>query len=329
MAKDYYQVLGVPKTAADKDIKQAYRRLARQFHPDVNPGKDANEKFKAINEAYEVLSDPETRKKYDTYGENWKHADQFTQAQGQGGFGFDPTGRSGRGGGNRVHVQYGNMGGEDFDSILEDMMGSRGQGQGYGRRGAPRRQASEQGVSVTLEEAYAGTTRTMELVRTLTCEVCRGTGYLQKGVCPTCRGAGYVQSPRKIEVKIPAGVDNGSRVRVSAGGEEEIYLVISILPHQKFERKADDLYVDLPVKLTDAVLGAEVKVPTLKGEVLLKIPPETQNGSTIRLAGQGMSKLGSSSRGDLYARVKITLPTGLSDKEKKLFEELKNSRKDA
>ncbi len=324
MAKDYYQVLGVPKNASEKDIKQAYRRLARQFHPDVNPGKDANDKFKSINEAYEVLSDPETRKKYDTFGENWKHADQFTQAQNQGGFGFDPTERAGRGG--RVHVQYGNMGGADFDSILEDMMGSRGQG--FGRRSA-RRQASEQGVTVTLEEAYHGTARTMELIRSLTCDVCRGTGYLQRGVCATCRGTGSVQTPRKIEVKIPPGVDNGSRVRVSAGGDEDIHLVISVLPHQKFERKSDDLYVDLPVKLTDAMLGAEVKVPTLKGEVFLKIPPETQNGGLIRLAGQGMPKLGSGVRGDLYAQVKVRLPTGLSDRDKKLFEDLRNSRKDA
>lgn len=323
MAKDYYQVLGVPKNASEKDIKQAYRRLARQFHPDVNPGKDANDKFKAINEAYEVLSDPETRKKYDTYGENWKHADQFSQAQ--GGFGFDPTGGAGRG--RRVHVQYGNMG-DDFDSILEDMMGSRSQGFGK-RSGGARRQAAEQGVSITLEEACNGTLRVMEVVRTLACEVCRGTGYLQRGVCATCRGSGSVQSPRKLEVKIPAGVDNGSRVRVSAGSDEDVYLVISVTPHQKFERKGDDLYVDLPVKLTDAVLGAEVKVPTLRGEVLLKVPPETQNGRVIRLASQGMTKLGSAGRGDLYARVNVLLPTRLSDADKKLFEELRDSRTDA
>lgn len=322
MAKDYYQILGVSRNASEKDIKQAYRRLARQFHPDVNPGKDANEKFKAINEAYEVLSDAETRRKYDAYGENWKRADQFTQAQGQGGFGFDPRGRGGPG---RVHVQYGNMGGEDFDSILEEMMGGRNQGFGRGAR----RRTAEEPVIVSLEEAYHGATRTMEVIRSMTCEVCHGTGRLQRGVCATCRGSGSVQIPRKIEVKIPPGVDSGLRVRVSPGGEDEVYLVISVAPHQRFDRKADDLYVDLSVKLTDAVLGAEVKVPTLKGEVLLKVPPETQNGNTIRLAGLGMPRLGSTDRGDLYARVKVVLPTGLSDKDKKLFEELRNSKKDA
>ena len=324
MAKDYYQILGVPRNATEKDIKSAYRRLARQFHPDVNPGKDATEKFKSINEAYEVLSDADTRKKYDAFGENWKHADQFTQAPRQGsGFGYDSRGRGGPG---RVHVQYGNAG-DDFDSILEEMMGSSRGTQGYGR--ASRRQAAEEPVVITLEEAYQGTARTMEVVRSLTCEVCHGTGRLQRGVCATCRGSGSVRTPRKIEVKIPAGVDNGSRVRVSPGGEDEIYLVISVAPQQRFERKADDLYVDLSVNLTDAVLGAEVKVPTLKGEVILKVPPETQNANTIRLAGLGMPRLGSSDKGDLYARVKVVLPTGLTDKEKKLFEELRNSRKDA
>lgn len=323
MAKDYYQILGVPKNASDKEIKLAYRKLARQFHPDVNPSKDANDKFKAINEAYEVLSDPDTRKKYDLYVENWKHADRFSQAQGQyaGGFGFDPRGRGGPG---RVHVQYGNMG-DDFDSIIEEMMGGRG---GFGGRTA-RRQAAEEPVVISLEEAYHGTVRTMQIVRSMTCEVCHGTGRLQRGVCSTCRGLGTVQTPRRIEVRIPAGVDNGSRIRVSPTEDEEIYLVVSVEPDPRFERKADDLYVDLTVKLTDAVLGAEVKVPTLKGEVILKVPPETQNGNTIRLAGLGMPRLGSTTKGDLYARIKVVLPTGLSEKEKRLFEELRGLRRDA
>ncbi|MFO8011438.1 MAG: DnaJ C-terminal domain-containing protein [Dehalococcoidia bacterium] len=294
--KDYYQVLGIKRDASEKDIKQAYRKLARKYHPDVNPGDSSTEsKFKEINEAYQVLSDPEKRKKYDRFGENWEHADQFTGAGAQGPF------RGARPG--NVHFEYSDLGGGGFESIFGDLFGNFGMGGATGTRTRPRQQRSvEHPVEITLEEAFNGTTRTINV------------------------------GGRNLEVKIPAGVDNGSKVRVSAGdkksGIEDIYLVISVRQHKQFERKGNDLYVEVPVNLTDAVLGGEIEVPTPAGKKLaLKIPPETQNGRSFRLSSQGMPKLNKKGeRGDLFAKVRIVLPTNLTERERKLFEELKSLR---
>jgi DnaJ-class molecular chaperone len=306
VAKDFYETLGVSRSASEKEIRSAYRRLARKLHPDVNPNDSASEaRFKEVNAAHDVLSDPDKRKKYDKYGDNWEHADEFDRAQ------------RARAGNARTRYFYGNGpgGGVQFEGDFSDlgeigqmfggMFGGRG---GGGRRQQARRQdlTLEQGVDISLEEAFKGT------ARLLSAEV---------------DGAG----PRRIEVKIPAGVTNGSRVRVAGEGRMgfdgqrgDLYLVVSVQPHPRFERKGDDLYVDVEAPLTMAVLGGEVEVQGMDKKVALKLPALTQNGRTFRLGGLGMPKLnGGGARGDLYARIKARLPEELGDKEKQLFEELK------
>ena len=287
--KDYYKILGVNRNASEREIKQAYRRLARQYHPDVNPGdKSAEEKFKQINEAYEVLSDKENRQKYDQYGDQWQYADQFARAGRQQApfWGFSP------GGATRVRFSQG-----DFGSLFDDLL----RGFGSGRPAQPRRGRNiEVPVEVTLEEAFSGATRRLSL-----------------------------EGGKRLEVKIPPGVKDGSRVRLAGKGGEgsggvkgDLYLVTSVKPHKLFERRGDDLYIGVSVPLVVAMLGGEVQVPTLKGKLALKIPPETQNGRSFRLKGQGMPHLGNSTRGDLVAKVNVVLPTNLTPQEKELFEQL-------
>ena len=301
-AQDYYQILGIGRGAAQKEVKQAYRKLARKYHPDVNPGDGSAEaRFKRINEAYEVLSDPEKRKKYDRFGEQWQHADEFARTGWQAG----PSGDFGRRGAagfdfGRFTSAPGDIG-SIFDGLFQSFGGARA------RR--PRRGRDvEHPVEVSLEEAYRGTTRTLEM--------------------------GGEAGRRRLEVKIPQGVANGSRVRIAGEGEAgasggargDLYLVISLRPHKLFERKNGDLHVEVPVPLTVAVLGGEVEVPTLKGKVALKVPAETQNGRVFRLAGQGMPRLGDLAKGDLFARVRVILPARLSPRERELFQELKGLR---
>ena len=322
-SKDYYGILGVGRNASDKEIKQAYRKLARQYHPDVNPGdKTAEEKFKRINEAYEVLSNPDKRQKYDQFGDQWQYADQFARAGRQ----QAPSWDFGQGG-TTFH-----FGADDLGSLFGDLFGAGTRS----RRARPRRGRDiEYPIEITLEEAYRGATHTIALQTEEPCAVCKGTGRIQNVSCASCRGAGVVPSVKRLEVKIPAGVKEGSRVRVAGKGEPrygggasgDLYLVVSVKRHRLFERRGDDLYVDIAVPLTVAALGGEVQVPTLKGtELALKIPAETQNGRVFRLAGQGMPHLGSSARGTLFAKVNVVLPTKLSSEEKKLFEELAKLR---
>ncbi len=321
--KDYYNILGVNRSASEREIKQAYRRLARKYHPDVNPGdKSAEEKFKQINEAYEVLSDKENRQKYDQFGDQWQYADQFAKAgRGQTPFwDFSQTG-----GAQSFRFEEG-----DLSSLFGDLFG----GEFRSRRVRPRRgQDIEHPVEVTLEEAYNGATRLINLEANEPCSGCQGTGGIQNLPCSVCRGTGVVSRIKRIEVKIPPGVKNGSRVRIAGKGGEgyggargDLYLKVSVKPHRLFERKDDDLYVEVAVPLMVALLGGEVQVPTLKGKIALKVPPETQNGRTFRLTKQGMPHLGNSSRGDLLAKVKVVLPTNLSQKERELLGQLKELR---
>ncbi len=322
MSKDYYNVLGVARKASEKEIKQAYRRLARKHHPDVNPGdKAGEEKFKEVNAAYEVLSDKEKRAKYDRYGDQWEHADQFAQAQRQHSGGF------GRGGAGGVSFEYGDLAGDGMGSIFDRLF------RGTGRR--PRRgQNMDHPIEVTLEEAFEGTARTIQMQAEGSCDVCGGQGALGNAPCYACRGAGRVIRPRRLEVKIPRGVKAGSRVRVAGEGGEghgggpkgDLYLVVALRPHETFERRQNDLHVEVLVPLTVAMLGGEVEVPTLAGKVALKIPAETQNGNVFRLGGRGMPQLGGSSRGDLFARASVVLPDKLTAREKELFEELNELR---
>jgi molecular chaperone DnaJ len=339
--KDYYKILGVPKTADAKAIKQAYRKLARKYHPDQNPGNTAAaERFKEINEANEVLSDPDKRQRYDTLGPDWA---RYAEA-GAGGFGGRPGGAGP--GGYRVHADpSGDFGGfsEFFRTIFGDLgargspfqdveFGDRGplHSGGRGRRGGD----LETEVEITLEEASAGTRRGVEFQELEPCGTCRGKGRQGKGPCPTCGGSGQVPRSYRVEVKIPAGVRDGSRVRAAGEGgagtgggtRGDLYLRVRVTPHPLFERREDDLYVDLPLAVWEAALGAEVEVPTLRGKVSMKIPPETGSGRTFRLPGYGVPHVKGGGRGDEFVRVRIVVPRDLTAEERELFERLRSLR---
>ncbi len=323
--KDYYQILGVNRSASEKEIKQAYRRLARKHHPDLNPGdKSAEARFKEMNAAYEVLSNPEKRKKYDQFGDQWEYADQFAKAGGQQGVRWD-TGTGG------TTFEYGDVSG--LDDIFSSLFGDAGMGSRM-RRGPQRGQDVESPVEISLEEAYRGSTRVIQLQTEEPCTACGGTGRVGNRVCTMCGGAGGKTVPRRLEVKIPPGVKDGSRIRMAgegarggAGGSKgDLYLVVKVLPHKVFERKGDDLYTDVSVPLATAILGGDVRLPTLDGNLSLKIPPETQNGKLFRLAGKGMPRLGSANHGSMFAKVSVVLPTNLSEEERRLFEKLRSLR---
>jgi curved DNA-binding protein len=313
--KDYYKILGVSKDATEKDIKRAFRKLARQYHPDVNPDDpQAEERFKELNEAYEVISDPEKRRKYDQLGADWQ---RFQRAGGQPGE-YDWGRWAGGGPGDRVHVRYGSPedlddlfgGGGSFSDFFSQIFGGVGAGpatQGrYQYEMRPQRgQDYEQAVEISLEEAYHGTTR-----------------MLQK-------------DGQRLEVLIPAGAKTGTRVRMSgeggsgaAGGPAgDLYLRVIVLPDPRFERREDDLHTTVATDLYTMVLGGEVQVPTLDGHVVLTIPAGTQNGRTFRLRGKGMPRLrNAEQRGDLYAKVEVQLPTRLTADQLRLFEQLRGLR---
>jgi DnaJ-class molecular chaperone len=331
--KDYYSTLGVAKTANAKELKQAFRKLARKYHPDVNPNdKTAEAKFKEINEAYEVLGDPEKRKKYDELGANWRAYEQAGAGAGQG---FDPS----QFGGWNVHFGGGSGGGSTggYRTVTEDEMremfgdqnpfsdffntffgGAMGGSDEPGRRGTrvrargPRKGRDvEQELELPLEDSYTGTMRRFSI---------KHDGHA-----------------RTVDVRIPAGVGEGSRVRVAGEGEQganggqagDLYLRIRQTPHSRFERKGRDLYTHVSIPLTTAVLGGEADVPTLSGKSLrLRIPPTTQIGQTFRLKGHGMPVTGKpDEHGDLYATVDVQLPRELTAEQRQHFEALKNSDK--
>ena len=313
--KSYYQILGVAKDASEKEIQRAFRRLARKCHPDVNPGQqDTAERFKEINEAYQVLSDPDERKRYDINGRGFRFAGPITWHFESGGFsGGSPF----------------DAGMNPFDEILDSLLGGRGEGPFRGAFGGRRSPRIEHPIEVTLEEAFHGATRVIELADTSVCRGCGGMG----GACVECGGTGLAQRPRRLEIKVPPGVRTGSRIRVNpnrgrggSGGVEDVYLILKVRPHQRIRREGDDLYVEVPVSLSDAVLGGEVRVETLGGNVELKIPPATQNGRSFRLKGQGMPALTKPGAGDLYATVKVSLPADLSEEELALFRKLRELR---
>ena len=328
--KDYYQTLGVAKSASDKEIKQAYRKLARKHHPDVNPGdKAAEAKFKEINEAYEVLGDPAKRRKYDELGANWRLYEQ-AQQQGQPWPGGSPFGFGGAAGGpgpggawtinmggpggyrtmteEEMHELFGDE--DPFSDFFRTFFGG-GAGAREGARGrgrAPRTQKGrdiEHGVELTLEEAFHGATRRISI-----------------------KQGGHARS---VDVRIPAGVKHGSRVRVAGEGEAgsnggasgDLYLRVSIRPHPVFERRGNDLHTNVGVPVTTAVLGGEAQVPTINGSVRLKIPEVTQSGQVFRLKGHGMPVIGKpDERGDLYATVDVQLPRSLTKDQRQHYEAL-------
>lgn len=308
--KDYYQVLGVPRSASDKEVKRAFRRLARQYHPDKNPGdKSAEERFKEINEAHEVLTDPDKRQKYDRLGSQWQRWQHMGRDPGDFDFSQWFAGGPGatRGGYGEPADPFGSSGG--FSDFFRSIFGQAEaqpsmrwrQAQQRSRRG----QDYEQPVDITLEEAYHGTSRVLEIDNS------------------------------RLEVKIPPGVRSGSKVRVTGKGGPgiggaaagDIFLKIRVLPHSVFERKGDDLHCEVPVDLYTALLGGEVQVPTLTGQVQLKIPPETQPGRTFRLREKGMPSLRNAAQhGDLLCKVSVVLPQRLSEIEKDLFRKLATLR---
>jgi DnaJ-class molecular chaperone len=340
--KDYYRILGVDRKADAKTIKSAYRRLARKYHPDVAKGKDT-ERFKEINEAYEVLSDPEKRHRYDSLGPDWQ---RYAQA--------GPGGQPGGG----FRVEYGDE--SDFSDFFRTIFGDLGarmggSGRGPGRAGRQRvgvdlqdllggfgggptgrgpGQDVEAQVEISLEEAFSGTRRTFSMELDEPCPTCRGAGNIGGKPCATCGGSGWQRVHRQVEVKIPAGVRTGQRVRVSGeggtggGARGDLYLGVTVAPHSTFERKGDDLNVELPITAPEAALGATVEVPTLKGKVTMKIPPATSSGRTFRLPGYGMPRIKGGGAGDELVKVRIVMPTRLGDQERTLYEQLKALRTD-
>ena len=287
---DFYDILGVPRNASQKDIRQAYRGMARQFHPDVNGGeKTSEEKFKQINEAYSVLSDENKRRRYDRHGDNWANSERIEEAARgrRGGFRW-----SGQGGNDSV--SFSGMGGSIFEGLFNDM------GQ---RDFAPRTTKpppTEYPAEISLEEAHKGAMRLVGL-----------------------------PGGRRLEVKLPAGVDSGSKIHFApdGGSEGEFYLVVSVKEHPRFRRQGRDLYTEVETSLEDAILGNDLTVTTLTGRLALTIPPETQNGRRFRLAGQGMPVLNVPDvKGDLYATIKVTLPTDLTPEEQELFLRFKELR---
>ncbi len=289
---DYYSTLGVDRGAEQKDIRQAFRRLARQYHPDLNKDdSDAEAKFKEVNEAYEVLSDPDSRRKYDVHGDQWKHADEIEAQRRASRSAYDFMGRGAYRG--RPSTD------SDLFAGLEDILGDVGRSRGGGYGGTVR---SETSVTVSLEQAYRGTTVS--------------ANYTVGG------------KNRRFEVDIPPGVDNGSTVRVTPERGTEMLFRVSVSPNGKFRREGTNLYTDADIPFEQCILGGETQVETLDGRTIwVKVPANSQNGQNIRLRGQGMPRLGSSdTRGDLYVTVRPQMPKSLTDEQRELVERLQELR---
>lgn len=362
--KDFYEVLGVGKNATADEIKKAYRRLAHKHHPDKGQGND--EKFKEINEAYQVLSDQEKKSQYDQYGQT------FDDARAAGGFGGNPHGGSPFGAGGFDFSGFGGQNGIEFDlgDIFGDLFGG-----GRSRQAARERGIDlEMPVTLTFEEAVFGVTKNLTLekkdacktcsgsgakpgtkvvtcsachgqgqIRTqrrtvfgnvassAICEKCGGSGQVPEDPCTACGGAGILRQEKTIEVSIPAGIDDGQRVRIHGEGEQgyrgskpgDLYLAIRVRPHQEFKRQGVHLYKDLPISFTQAALGAKIKVATLDGAIELKIPAGTQSGKILRIPGKGVPVINSpSKRGDLFITARVVTPHKLSKEETELIKKL-------
>lgn len=354
-SKDYYEILGVPRDAAPEDIKKAFRRLARKYHPDANPGNpEAEKRFKEINEAYAVLNDPQKRAQYDQFG-------TIGDSSASGGSPFEGFGGFG--------------GGAPFEDLFGDLFESVFGGGARGRRAqpnAPRRGNDiEMTIRVTLEEAFKGGKREVTIPRWQTCDRCKGTGTepgTKPETCPTCRGRGQVEQTQRtpfgqfvsvapcpnchgtgrilahpcrtcggegrvrgqhrVEVKIPAGVDTGTKLRLAGEGEAginggppgDLFLVVEVEPNPLFERDGADLHTHLTLAFPQAALGCSIPVKTLEGQVSLEIPPGTQPGSVFRIKGKGMPRLRGVGRGDLFVHVAIEVPRTLTEKQKLLLQ---------
>jgi curved DNA-binding protein len=337
--KDYYESLGVPRNASDTDIKKAFRKLAREHHPDVaKDKKKAEEKFKEINEAYEVLSDPAKRKKYDELGPNWKAGADFRPPPGWESF---AGGRGFRGAGPGAEEFEFHFGGTGFSDFFEQLFGAAGRGAGAGTRGfgrqpgfteedlAERGRDIEGDIMVTLEEAMRGSVRSVSVRHAVPCEHCGGTGQRARHVCNVCGGSGHVARTDTYQVKIPAGVAEGQRLRIAGRGEAgsgggaagDLYLRVRLAKHPDFEVEDHNLIYEAELAPWEAVLGANISVPTLNGRVNIKIPPGTQNGQKLRVRGRGLPQRGGGN-GDLIVVTRVEVPSHVNEAERKLWEQL-------
>ena len=362
--RDYYEVLGLSKGASEDEIKRAYRKLAKQYHPDINKAPDAEAKFKEINEAYEVLSDSQKRSNYDQFG--------FAGVDGNG------FGGSGFGG-------FGGMNMDDLGDIFSSFMGGMGggfSGFGFGGRGSRRTgpmKGENRYMSMDIEflEAVHGVTKTINISVDKKCEACDGTGAQSKSdietcstckgsgvtmrqsrtpfgviqqqgvcpdcngtgkrikkVCPKCGGSGYTTVKEKVEVNIPAGISTGQQVRIQGYGERgenggpngDLYIEIRVRPHKYFIREENDIYIKVPISSIDATLGTKIDVPTPYGDVELTIPAGTQPNSKLRLKGYGVKSLRSNQKGDQYVEIEVSIPTKLSKEEKELYQKLADKK---
>ncbi|MCF8000323.1 MAG: molecular chaperone DnaJ [Halanaerobiales bacterium] len=346
--KDYYDILGVSKDASQKEIKKAYRKLAKKYHPDTNDGDEkSSEKFKEISEAYEILSDPEKRKRYDQYGHSGIGEDDFN---------FDDFARGGFGG---------------FEDIF-DMFFGGGRGGRSRRRGPQRGRDLQYKLQISFEEAAFGAEKQITIPRTevcpecdgsgaesssdvktcpkcngqgqirvtqqtpfgrfaqtKTCDRCGGSGEIVKNPCSNCNGTGKVQRRRQLTINIPAGVNDGSKLRMAGEGEAgekgaasgDLYIIIQVQEHEIFDRKGDNVYCEIPINFVQATLGDEIKVPTLEGKVKFNIPQGTQPGTTFRLKNKGITHLNRSGKGDQYIKTKVVIPKNLNKEQKELLEE--------
>jgi curved DNA-binding protein len=333
--KDYYQILGLPRTASEAEIKKAFRRLAREYHPDVAKNKkQAEEKFKEVNEAYEVLGDPAKRKKYDELGSNWSAGSEFRAPPGWqtfGGGGFPGRGPRGQ----EYEFHFGGTGFSDFFEQLFGGRGGRGAG-GFGQFGgveeqdlAERGRDIEGDILVTLEEALRGSIRSVSVRHGVPCEHCGGTGQRARHVCNVCGGTGQVAKTDTYQVKIPAGVAEGQRLRIAGRGEAgsgggsagDLFLRVRFAKHPDFEVEDHNLIHEVELAPWEAVLGANISVPTLDGRVNIKIPPGTHNGQKLRVRGRGLPHRGNGN-GDLIVVARVEVPVRVTESERKLWEQL-------
>ncbi|MFZ5634737.1 MAG: DnaJ C-terminal domain-containing protein [Bacillota bacterium] len=315
--QDYYEILGVGRNATEKEIKAAYRKLARQWHPDLHTGKDkamAEEKFKQINEAYEVLSDPEKRAKYDRLGSNWRAGQDFRPPPDMGDFQF--------------YTGTGAGGFSDFFEILFGGGSPFGRTARAARRGPLRGQDVESELELTLEEAYRGGEKSLQLSTREVCPVCGGDGYNNNSFCNRCGGTGLTSETKTLSVKIPPGVRDGSRIRLKGQGGEglnggprgDLYLKVRLLPHPTYKVQGNDLETEVVLRPEQAVLGGQVTVPTLDGPVEMKVPAGIRAGKRLRLRNKGLPAHGG--RGDQYVRVIIDIPGHLTAEEEQLYRQL-------
>lgn len=356
MSKNYYDILGISKEADTKQIKSAYRKLARKYHPDVNPNdKNAESKFKEVSQAYEVLNDPEKRKMYDQFGPQWESAQQY------GGAG--QRGASAEG----FNINFGQGEGDPFGSIFDHFFGhSHEPPQTNSRQKVAMPHDVEQTLELTLEEIAAGIKKNVSYLTQDACKTCDGTGQVVmpnakpcyhcqgkgvlKGVfgvqqacphckgtgksslekCPSCQGKGTTPTPKKVEVSVPPGILEGKKLRVpgrgAVGGHSragDLYIIIKQIAHSQFVRKGDDLETTVKIPYYKAALGGEITIPTLTGRVTMTIPEGTQNYQIFRLSNKGMPKMGSQQFGSLYAKIEVSVPKKLSDSEKKLLQQIK------